>query len=353
MRIEPDPHVHLMHQAARHQTARREQRHRQRDLGDDQQLLRRRPAQAAETRARRTAAGAKRLGEIAVPGYDHRQHGDDDRHRARDQGGEDQHAWIDSRHHVGRERTVRRQRDRRRRRPRRHNRAEHTCRGGKHERFDEQLTEHVPLPGAECGTDGELAAAGGGSRQLKAGDVRARDQQEENHPAEERGDERRAPPEQRLLDRDQQDAALAVEIRILLLELRRDAREIVLRLRHRDAVAQTADGAEPAVAAVGGHRRGRGHHRRQPHVGIERQARKARRHDADDGRRNVVEHDRALQHVGRGAEALAPHPVADDGERLRAGHGVLIGAERAAQRRLHAKYFEETRGHDFSVDSDS
>ena len=92
----------------------------------------------------------------------------------------------------------------------------------------------------------ELAPAGRGPRELKARDVRARDDQEQQHRGKERNHEPPGAAEQRLLDGLQPHAPLPVVGRVLLLEDGGHAVQIFLSARHRDPVFETAEGAQPA-----------------------------------------------------------------------------------------------------------
>ena len=102
---------------------------------------------------------------------------------------------------------------------------------GQHERFDQQLTQHMPSPRAERRTHGELTATGRCARQLQTGHVGARDEQKQQHRREKRDNQPRRRAKQRVLERHDLHAALAVGVGVLPLELGGDTCQIILRLR--------------------------------------------------------------------------------------------------------------------------
>ena len=78
---------------------------------------------------------------------------------------------------------------------------------------------------------------------------------------------------------------------------------------------------------------------RHDHVGSLRDRVEARGHDADDGVRHVVQAEGLSEHVGPRAEAAGPQAMAED-HHLLAPRRVLVGGERAAERRRDAKDVE-------------
>ncbi len=76
----------------------------------------------------------------------------------------------------------------------------------------------------------------------------------------------------------------------------------------------------------------------------------ARRHDADDRVRLLVEHQRRAEHRGAGAEAALPETVTEDGE-TRSADAVFVGREQPSSDRLDAERGEGARGHAGAADS--
>jgi len=92
--------------------------------------------------------------------------------------------------------------------------------------------------------------------------------------------------------------------------------------------------------------------RPQGHVDVGRlKEPERRRHHADDDDGTAVELERPAEHVRRAAEAALPQIVADDRDRGRAGL-VIVGAERAAERRRHAQRVEHVRAQHLGVEPD-
>ncbi len=138
--------------------------------------------------------------------------------------------------------------------------------------------------------------------------------------------------------RDDFDAPILVERRVLHLELLCDGTHVVLRLGQRDPGLQARDDAKKAArthAPVTVGKLGGGQHvQRLP------QPREAGRKNADDGVRLSIETDGPAQGIARRAESFHPQPVAQDGHRGSAGAGLLL-AERAAEQRLDSEHGQE------------
>jgi hypothetical protein len=140
--------------------------------------------------------------------------------------------------------------------------------------------------GAERGPKSQLLLACGATREHEAGDVGARNQQDD---ADDRHDRQQAHPDASrdgVAHRHEVGADPFVRAGIQLLEPPRDRRHVVARLLQRDATAKPTDGAEETAPAV----------RIDPQrlevvlgIAVERET---RGHDPDDRVRAFVDPDR-------------------------------------------------------------
>ena len=172
--------------------------------------------------------------------------------------------------------------------------------------------------------------------QQQVGDVGARDQQHEGHRAGQ--DEERRPhvTGQLIAQRDDARRPAGVEVGKHPRQLGRNVSHVELRLLDGHARLQPSDNHErPATRRS----RLRREADRQPHVDALVEKREAGRHDADDGVRRALRHQRFVEDSRIGAEAAFPQSIADDD---RSGPGdVLRGGESTSTSRLHAENLEE------------
>ena len=202
-----------------------------------------------------------------------------------------------------------------------------------------------PAIGAERRPRRDLARPRRRLRQQQAGDVGARDQQDEGDGGLQ-DDER--PPRVAVVDdvqRVERDAPPGVGLRILFGERGGDDVHLRLRLFDRRAAPQTRHHVHHARRALPLHRVVG---LRDPHVGVEQQA-EPLRHHADDRHRHVVEHRRGVDDVGAAAEARLPELVADDDVRDHDRRLVLFRQEGPAQLRAHLQHLEHAGGEPLRV----
>src|SRR4051812_8273499 len=83
---------------------------------------------------------------------------------------------------------------------------------------------------------------------------------------------------------------------------------------------------------------------RRPQLGVSRRISEVGLHDADDGRRNAIEHYRATDDRTVGAEATHPERVTQDHDVLVPGNLIVLG-EGSPEQWRHAKRGKEARPH--------
>ena len=172
---------------------------------------------------------------------------------------------------------------------------EHQTRGRADERQQHALGEHLAdqpaAAGAERRADRQLALTRRRPREHEVADVRARDEQHEPDRAEHHPERRPDLAGQLLPKRHHVRRPAGVELGKQARELGVHARHVLLRLRHRHAVLDAADDADPASPR-------RSRRRREADGGpdVDRlvEDRESRRHHADDEVGPAVEHDAAI-----------------------------------------------------------
>ena len=122
---------------------------------------------------------------------------------------------------------------------------------GEHERLGEELAHEAGSSGSERGSERELVPAGGAARQQQAGDVRARDQDEEDDRAGQHRQRRPPVAEQRVGERAGRDREAGVALGILALERRPIAVELGSRRFDGDARREPRDDVERPARPVG------------------------------------------------------------------------------------------------------
>ena len=114
-------------------------------------------------------------------------------------------------------------------------------------------------------------------------------------------------------------------------EPRGDSAQLRLRALRRDAVGEAAEDLQREMLAALLRRQVRHLRERNPEIGAERELHPFRHH-ADDGRRHVVDPDRASEDRRIAAVARLPDAVAENRHRRRA-RLVVVGQETAAEQR--------------------
>ena len=197
----------------------------------------------------------------------------------------------------------------------------------------QELPENAGAPGAERGTDRNLALPGGAACEQEVRDVGTRNQQDEAHRAEHHEHLRAGVADDLVFQRDQGDTR---EVNRRALQRQRNARQLGDRLLARDA------GREPRIHGVRMNAvlqdRRREHHR---HDEIHRALKgKTPRENSDDRRGSAFHADRAADDVGRAAETLLPEGVADE-QHVASTRRLRLAAERASRDRLDSEEREE------------
>ena len=224
--------------------------------------------------------------------------------------GEREHSRVDLRRRDPRE-TLRPRREERREHPARHQQTRGGAEQGEDEPLRKALREEPSASGAERDPQRDLVPARRGARGEESRDVDAGDEKQDRDAAEER--EENGPDLANAVgmeaDRVVATAGGAV-LGELLRDLRRDAVDLALALRERDAGLQAANDAQELLPArvlghLGPERRpglqvvGNGRVRRQEEA-------ERCRHHADDRRRPAAVHHAASHDVRIGAEAAPP-----------------------------------------------
>ena len=131
--------------------------------------------------------------------------------------------------------------------------------------------------------------------------------------------------------------------RLVLLPVvaRRVGRQVAARLRERHAGLEPAEGAHPPHARLL-RELADARYERRPQLGSGGIG-EAPRHHAHDRERLAIEHDRGADDAGVRREALAPQRVAEH-DHARGAPPIVLGHERAPERRRHAEHGEEAPG---------
>src|SRR5207249_11806481 len=89
---------------------------------------------------------------------------------------------------------------------------------GKQQAFHQQLTSDAPTAGADGGSNGDFTLTAGGTRQKQAGNIRARNQQDERNGAEQDQQGRTELAGNLITQGDNVDAPVSVKIGILVFK---------------------------------------------------------------------------------------------------------------------------------------
>ena len=95
--------------------------------------------------------------------------------------------------------------------------------------------------------------------------------------------------------------------------------------------------------------RERHHHRRHPHLRVEREPGEPVGHHADHDEGSLVQRDGPLQDGRIAPEPIAPQRAADDRHGVAVGHRIFLGQERPAERGRCTEKREIARRHEFAL----
>jgi hypothetical protein len=171
-------------------------------------------------------------------------------------------------------------------------------------------------------------------RKKQVGDVGARNEQHERDRRHHEKHHRAEIPRRILANRLHFRAPAGVRVRILCGQPRGDSLQIASALLYRRPRVEPAHDTPRVIPAV----LERIHTHRRPRAGCVGKL-EARRHDADHGMRNTVDHQLLAEHVGAAAEALAPEAIAED-DHPRCADAVFVLVKVAADRRRNAERVE-------------
>jgi hypothetical protein len=196
--------------------------------------------------------------------------------------------------------------------------------------------------GAERRANRQLAPARRRARELQAGDVRARDQQDERDRGEQDQRRRLHAADDLVAEPHEPERPAGVEAGIRGRQPRGNAIGLGPRLAERRAIFEPAEnphGPRAARKAAAVERIGA---ERQPHVGGRRkgQEREAGRQHADDLHRAAVEGQRGADGIGGRCESTLPQAVADQRDR-RSARTFFRSGQCPSQRGAHAEHVEE------------
>jgi hypothetical protein len=183
-----------------------------------------------------------------------------------------------------------------------------------------------------------LASPSGRPREQQVRDVGTGNQQDEADGAHQRQeDQLDRPAVHALVERHHASRHVFVGVGVVGGELPGDGFHLRLRLRIRDAVAETAEHFDGAsVALLFGDSRQLAE--RDPEIRVVREL-ETLGHHADHGRRNLVDLDRAAEYGGIAAVAILPDAVAENHHRAGAGT-IVVREEIAPDERLLADQLE-------------
>jgi hypothetical protein len=233
------------------------------------------------------------------------------------------------------------------------------CSGSREQqRFNRELLEQTPSPGAERHLHGDTAAARQRAGEQQRADTRAQAEQEKDRAGDQHRQGRAEAPGQIVLHRHRrqvQRGGTGVALRMEGADaggrpgqvapdrvetgrlMRRDAREGADQVTAAIAIADVAD----AQRAGGG---------RKIDVGFLRKARKRRQH-ADDRVRAIVHLEDAADHRRIALQFAAPVTMAED-DHTRCARHLFAGKEAAAHQRRHADHVEEVGRDDAGGDAE-
>src|ERR1700683_933447 len=212
----------------------------------------------------------------------------------------------------------------------------------------EHLADEPRARSAHGEADGDFAAASGGAREEKIGDVDAGDEEDEGDGAEEDEEFGALRADEVFFNGDEADGPAGgggIFFGIRARELRDVGVDLMLGLRDGEAWFKAADGAgKKTLRAIGRNRKWRASESGgEPDVdiGIESAAgmTEVGRHDADDGVEVGIEAHFAAETVGGGAGGGVPESVGDNDGIEEGGDGVL-GSVNAAEFGLGAEESE-------------
>ena len=191
-------------------------------------------------------------------------------------------------------------------------RANHARDGGEHDAFGEQLPHDPSGTRSKRRANGHLARASGAARQREARDVGSGDEEHAKHGAAEHPQgQPRLRSDHVKAQGDDADALVPLGRRQLIVEAAGDCAHLRLGLVERRGRPKSSDD-EPRLSAA----HAAAGRVRLPHVGVERRDLEISREDADDLRRQAVEHERRAERIVRASESRLPEAMTDQDQSL-------------------------------------
>jgi hypothetical protein len=215
---------------------------------------------------------------------------------------------------------------------------------GKDGPFRQQLARHSQPSRAERDADGDFLLPPGRPRQEQVRDVAARDQQDERDAGEEQNDRAAELLDDFAVQRLNVRAVAAAELRHLFFDAAGDGGHFRLRLRDRDAVAQSRHYPQVMTAPIQLDRLGDRRPEVRRRAALAPRELEVRGHDSHHGMRDAIQLDRAAGDRRIGVEARAPQAVADDGDRA-ASRPIFVRRERPSKLRRDPHHREEPGCH--------
>ena len=300
-----------------------EQRQRQGELDHHQ-----RAAQAEAPIADRASAFLHRLGGARPRCLPRRRQPRGDARQRAHREGEEQHRDAQRDLGLGRQRERRHQRDDRVDDRRGEQRTEQSAGKREDQAFDEQLPDDRRRRCADGRANRQLSMARRAAREQQVGDVRAGDEQHEQHRAEQQPDAPlRAVAHEVVAELLDTHRPAFPALGTLLLEAGAERRHARVRLVHGDVILQTGHHQQRRVVGL---QLRLGEHQRHPDLVLLMIGRALPQH-ADDGPRLVVHAHLASDDAGIAREPVLPQLVRQDDDVVAAGD-TLVLAKRAAER---------------------
>ena len=338
--------THQRREASSEQRGPDDEQRRGGSFGDEQHVAHPARACAAETASDRAVAAVERGRQVERRSADRGEQACEDRRGNRDECGEDADARVEP--HISQSWKVRRRQRRRRAHHRPGERsAHHRATGGEQEALGEQLATEAAASRAERGAQRELALARDTAREKQVGDVRARDEKDEDHARAEHHQHRTDRRRHLLHQSDDVDLYRSTDAIEDVEHLRtrhaaRDGGAFCRRLSGRDARLQPSQREREPHASLDRWIEPRRIVVRRPQLRLVIGKVEVGPGDANDRVRLPFHDECPADDEGRAAQAFAPEAIADDDEEVGAG-SVLASTEEAAELRRRAQQWKERR----------
>ncbi len=290
--------------------------------------------------ARPTFATLERAAKIPPPGLHRRRESDEDagteRRQQREAGGRPPDPDLRDARQVGWP-----DREKRRNQHSRDEKAGRTAKDAENRRFAQHVPDDARARCTERGAHRQFPLPRRGADEEEVGQVGARDQQDDDHGAEEHPEHGRGPAADLVVQPGHAHRGVgAVRVRVLVTQPSPDRGEIVGRLRVRGARLQPRDHPQESLRAVAApciDRRRIGH----DEIDVADQRHEVRPQDADDGEGLAVENDRRPDRIRALAKPPLPHAVAHQ----RNGPPLVVGLYRPPKVHTRAGDVEVVGGH--------